>query len=313
MRKRNSQLPPLARNIFYLFLLAVPLLLSSCKPAPTYQSSSDQRLIGTPQQLQPTPTPTPIPRSTSMYPLGQKGTWNLLFHDEFDASTLDTTKWNTCFFNFAVGNGCDHGTDEQELYQPNNVSISHSMLNLQANHQTVTAVNKRTYHYTSGMISTGPASYLSSPKFVFKYGYAEMRAKIPAGVGLLSTFWLLPASLNWPPEIDTFEIIGNDPTTLAMHYTYPISTSKTAQVGNSLQGADFSADWHTFAIDWEPGSITWYVDGVKSYNYATIAVPSQPMYLLANLAVGGALPGSPTASTPFPGLFQIDYIRVWQK
>ena len=79
-----------------------------------------------------------------------------------------------------------------------------------------------------------------------------------------------------------------------------------------LERPDFSADFYTFAVDWEPGSIVWYVDGVERA-LTTKGVPDEPMYLIANLAVGGDWPGNPDATTVFPGYMDIDYIRVYQR
>ena len=81
--------------------------------------------------------------------------------------------------------------------------------------------------------------------------------------------------------------------------------------GTSFAGPDFSADWHVFAVDWRPGALVWYVDGVERWRLADAAVPSQPMYLLLNLAVGGAQPGVPDGSKVFPAYYDVDYVRVW--
>jgi len=42
-------------------------------------------------------------------------------------------------------------------------------------------------------------------------------------------------------------------------------------------------------------------------------IPTEPMYVLANLAVGGNWPGSPDASTPFPSDLEIDWIHVFDR
>jgi beta-glucanase (GH16 family) len=97
-----------------------------------------------------------------------------------------------------------------------------------------------------------------------------------------------------------------------MHYHYPDGSDEGADVGSEWTGPNFSAGWHTFAVDWEPGSLTWYVDGVARFHTSN-NVTSTPQYLVANLAVGGGWPGNPDATTPFPSSLQIDYIRVWQK
>ena len=58
--------------------------------------------------------------------------------------------------------------------------------------------------------------------------------------------------------------------------------------------------------------VVWYVDGVEQARTSK-GVPSEPMYIIANLAVGGDWPGKPDQTTQFPGYMDIEYIRVYQK
>ena len=260
-----------------------------------------------------TPTVTSTPGSGTPEPVGQTGTWKMLFHDDFTGNALDTSKWNTCFFNFHITGtqDCTHDQSELELYQPANVTVSNGTLNLTAQKQNVIA-GGRSYAYTSGMISSGPATDGAPAKFSFQYGYMETRAKVPAGQGFWPAFWTLATDESYPPEIDVFEILGNTPTVDNMHYHWPDGSSEGADEGSEWAGPDFSAGWHTFAVDWEPGSLTWYVDGVARFHTGS-HVTSKPQYLIANLAVGGGWPGNPDAGTPFPSALQMEYIRVWQK
>ena len=69
--------------------------------------------------------------------------------------------------------------------------------------------------------------------------------------------------------------------------------------------------FHTYGVDWQKDKITWYFDGAKVYETATPAGMDKPMYMLANLAVGGDWPGSPDGTTTFPATLQIDYIRAY--
>ena len=150
-------------------------------------------------------------------------------------------------------------------------------------------------------------------KFSFRYGYAEMRAKIPKGKGLWPAFWMLPFDNTSKPEIDVVEFLGHLPRVAEMHYHY-LDRGKRQGPGQEWQGPDFSQDWHTFAVDWQPSRIIWYVDGKERWRFSRRRhVSSIPMYLLVNLAVGGDWPGSPSPSTPFPNVFEIDYIRVWER
>ena len=69
--------------------------------------------------------------------------------------------------------------------------------------------------------------------------------------------------------------------------------------------------FHTYGVDWQKDKITWYFDGGKVYETATPAGMDKPMYMLANLAVGGEWPGSPDATTKFPATLEIDYVRAY--
>jgi beta-glucanase (GH16 family) len=159
----------------------------------------------------------------------------------------------------------------------------------------------------SGMVS-------SAGHFDFRDGYVEMRAKLPAGHGLWPAFWLLPSAGTWPPEIDIMENLGSEPSIQQMHYYYDNRSGNHRDDGTAWTGPDFSADFHTFSVEWSPSVIRWYVDGVErrpAYSDAS-TIASQPMYLLATLQIGGSWPGDPDGSTSFPADYRIDYIRVWQ-
>ena len=64
-------------------------------------------------------------------------------------------------------------------------------------------------------------------------------------------------------EIDCMEVMGQETNKAygTIHYGNPHSESQGTYT--IKDGADFSDDFHTFTCDWEPGKITWYVDGNK--------------------------------------------------
>lgn len=186
-------------------------------------------------------------------------------------------------------------------------------LRLQARREQAVAWNGNTYNYTSGMVSTGGRKYETQPGFVFTYGYVEARVKVPAGQGLWPAVWLLPANYQWPPEIDVMEILGDEPDLTHMHYHYLRPDGTHADVGSTWRGPDFSAGWHTFAVDWRPDALVWYVDGVERARLSDpAAITSEPSYLLLNLAVGGDWPGAPDQTTVLPADYLVDHVRIWQ-
>lgn len=248
-------------------------------------------------------------------PVGQSEHWDLLFNDDFEGTSLDSNKWTTCYW-WDDGGCTNKGNNELQWYQADELYLSDGSLKQRAQKRTLNAADGKIYEYTSGMITTGRSKWeRNAPaKFLFQYGYAEIRAKIPAGKGLWTAFWMLPDDHESLPEIDVMEVLGHEPATVQMHLHYLDSEGDNKSIGNQWTGTDLSADWHTFAVDWQPDAIIWYVDGIERWRVTDSAyIPQEPMYLLANFAVGGDWPGEPEASTPFPSYYEIDYIRVWKK
>ncbi len=245
----------------------------------------------------------------------QGGNWALIFEDEFDGISIDRDKWTTCYW-WDAGGCTNLSSGELEWYQPDDVLVSNGTVKLRAQRRTTTGWKGATFEYTSGIITTGreTADRLLPAKFLFQYGYVEMRARVPKGKGLWPAFWLLPATHESRPEIDVMEILGHDTSTVHMNYHYRSAFGIRRDRGSDWTGVDMSSGWHTFAVDWRPRAIIWYVDGIERWRFTNASrLPSEPMYLLANLAVGGDWAGAPDSSTPFPSYFEIDYIKVWAR
>jgi beta-glucanase (GH16 family) len=147
--------------------------------------------------------------------------------------------------------------------------------------------------------------------FAFTYGLVEMRARIPAGRGLWPALWLRNKAPGWPPELDIMEVLGHEPATLYLT-THSKAGGVKSVVQRKISADDLSADYHVYGAKWGREKVTWYLDGEAIAEVPTPADMHAPMYLLANLAVGGRWPGAPDASTKFPASFQIDWIRVYQ-
>ncbi len=240
----------------------------------------------------PAPQSPPASSSGTPMPTGVGGTWHLTFNSDFNGSSLNASKWTNCYPWTCTNTG---NSGEVEWYTSANTSVSGGNLNLVARQQTV-STPYGTRNYTSGLIQT-------QGKYSFTYGFAEARMYLPTGTGLWPAFWLIPENLTWPPEIDIVESWDN-PSRAQMTYIWaPGSQSASSTTG-------LSPGWHTYAVDWEPGSITWYIDGVarKTITSSQAPIANQPMYLVVNLAVDNAV----TGSTPLPATMRVDYVRVWQ-
>lgn len=155
---------------------------------------------------------------------------------------------------------------------------------------------------------------LSSYPFGQQYGIFVMYAKIPKGAGLWPAFWLMPCDLSWPPEIDIMEVLGADTTTV--FNTLHAAGLKTNQVGGYTRaGVDLSENFHAYALDWGPKTMTWYLDSKPIFSQPTPADCHKPFYMICNLAVGKASNwgGAPNAATKFPATMQVEGIHVWQR
>ena len=239
--------------------------------------------------------------------------YELVFSDEFNNSTLDTTKWNTSFLW-----GPDQIINQEEQYYvdiKNDPNFAFNPFSFDGENLTITTIetpaellpNANNQPYLSGLIT-------SYDSFKFTYGYAETRAKMTLGRGFWPAFWLLNAYYgDADPEIDIMEFIGHDQDVMYHTYHYFDTNHELRSTPSfPVVGIDFTADFHTFGVEWKPGTLIFYVDNIETLRVNDINVSNQEMYVLANQAVGGWWAGSPDESTPIPGKYIVDYIRVYQ-
>jgi len=226
--------------------------------------------------------------------------WTLTFEDRFEGERLDYEKW-TPQDPWGV-----ERNEELQGYVLHAFHLEDGILKIRCDRKPSFYDGKRR-DFRSGMMTT-------TRKFSQRYGRFEIRCRVPAGRGLWPAFWLLPEPPAWPPEIDVLEILGEEPDRVyfSHHWPHPQRpTEDSRAITGEFKGPDFSADFHTFAVEWEAEELRWYVDGVLRHR-SDREIPQVPMFLLANLAVGGWA-AEPDESTPFPADFEIDFIRVWKK
>lgn len=249
---------------------------------------------------------------------GAQQAWVPAWADEFNGTQLSATDWEIMTGNGSAYGNPGWGNNELQYYtgRSQNLVVSGGMLSIIAR-----AENFGGQNYTSARIRT-------LNRRDFTYGRMEARMKVPAGQGIWPAFWML-ASTNtyggWASsgEIDILETINAaDAAHGTIHHggQWPANVS----TGGSRAG-DWDAAFHTYATEWEPDEIRWYIDGVQFFQvssatwYSTAAPGNdrapfdRPFHFLLNLAVGGNWPGNPNASTVFPATFQIDYVRMNQR
>ena len=250
--------------------------------------------------------------------LAKKG-YSFKWGDDFTGTSLNRSDWNVELH----APGWVNSELQEYVDSDENIQVKDGNLLLKPVEKTNADGTKS---YTSGRINT-------QGKHDFKYGYFECRAKVPAGKGYLPAFWMMPADENlygqWPKcgEIDIMEVMGQETNKAygTIHYGEPHDQSQGTYTVSEKN--NFADNYHTYACEWEPGKIIWYIDGVKFHEESdwfsaksgqgevTYPAPfDQPFYMILNLAVGGSWVGYPDETTTYDDQqFAIDYVKVYQK
>jgi glycosyl hydrolase family 16 len=252
-----------------------------------------------------TPTPTPTPPPTGGAPPGFP---NLIWSDEFNGSTINTSNWT-----YDLG-ASGWGNNELENYtnRPENARIENGALVIEARRENLGGAA-----YTSARLKTQDRRNFGVNTWV------EARIQVPQGQGIWPAFWMLGSTINtigWPScgEIDIMEIRGQNPFQNVGTMHWADAGGAHASFGTTVNSpVSLAAGFHTFAISRTTTAIRWYLDGTL-YHEGNIAggINSTSefqgqFFIILNVAVGGNFVGSPNASTPFPQRLVVDYVRVW--
>ncbi|MBV8389816.1 MAG: glycoside hydrolase family 16 protein [Mucilaginibacter sp.] len=266
-----------------LMIAALPVVLLSCSKNNGLPTSN----------ITPTPTDTAKP---------VKPIYALVWSDEFNGTTVDTSKWN-----FETGGG-GWGNNEKEFYQAANATVANGNLMITAKKETVGGEP-----YTSARMTT-------QGKEAPTYGRIEASIKVPQGMGFWPAFWMLGSNIqtvSWPTcgEMDIMEHINNTSTyygTMHWNVNGHVSYGSTINVTNP-------GDYHLYAIEWDQNEIRWYVDnnlyqtGNIKGNINGTGAFHLPFFILLNFALGGNFPNSPVDETLLPATMYVDYVRVYKQ
>lgn len=211
------------------------------------------------------------------------------------------TTWHTIFTSH---HGAWHAYDEPspynyelEYYDPRNIKFTRRGFVI-----TIKKQAKDGMAYTSARITTRGL-------FAFEYGKITVIARYPVGKGIWPAIWLRPATNKLYPEIDMAEYLGQTPTTMyeVLHTT---AGGHVINLDHAAHGVNFSQHFVTYTLIWTPNLLQWQINHVVTFQI-TQHVPRQPMFLVANAAVGGSWPGPPF-HVAFPQQFIIQSLVVQQ-
>jgi beta-glucanase (GH16 family) len=229
----------------------------------------------------------------------------LVFNEDFQGSALSNA-W------VAMNRPGDGNNNEKQCYLPSNAVVTGDLLALTSKVDS----SCQGYSYTSAMVQWR--------SYNFTYGTVEVRAKMAGGTGTWPAAWLLGANCqqtnvisadnappcSWPnPGSDEIDIAEIKNSNLSTVWQNVISGSSGFQTCTPTT-ANTSQNWHVYSIEWSAGSLVWKIDGQTTCSF-TRNIPSTPMFLMLNVAVGGNGGGTVVNST-LPQTMSVDYVRVYQ-
>ena len=239
--------------------------------------------------------------------------YKLVWSDEFNKDGLpDQTKWSYDTEANAKG-WYNHELQYYAAGRLENSRVSHGKLIITARKEALkSASDYGGQKYTS-------ARLITRDKASWKYGFFEIRAKLPGGVGTWPAIWMLGTTGGWPAggEIDIMEQVGKDPTTIS-GTIHNQSTAGTSGSGSQTKVMDACSSFHNYQLTWTPEQLLIGVDGKVYHTYVNSGKGKdswpfdKPQYLLLNLAIGGDMAG-PVDNNIFPVQMEVDYVRVYQK
>lgn len=267
----------------------------------------------TPAPAAPPPpaSPAPPPAAASGVPAG----WKLVWADEFNVNGLpDPSKWAYD----TSRNKAGWYNDELQYYareRLENAQVSGGSLVITARREKLaSAPDYGGQAYTS-------ARLLTQGKAEWTYGFFEIRARIPCGLGTWPAIWMLGKSGSWPlmGEIDIMEHVGRKPgEILGTIHTTAYNHTINTQRGATTMVPDACDAFHNYQLKWDQDQIQIGVDNKVFFQFANPKDGdpqkwpfTQPQYLILNVAVGGSL-GGPVDDAIFPVKMEVDYVRVYQ-
>jgi len=286
---------------------------------PTHETTllvSNLKAFGSPQDRKSTATlSSPEDRNKPVTPpdwLGKRppveGNWVETFNENFDGATLNEKLWKASTSSYS----------KFYIYQPDNVKISDGTLKLTAQKKA-----EQGREYTSGQVE-------GFGKWAQSYGYFEAKVKLPTTRGFWPAFWLMPdrdvngsteqqaiwdrnTTKRGGMEFDILEHLcewGPGRHNVALHWDGYNEDHKQWGDSNVYYGPTPDG-WHVFGMLWEPGKVTWYIDGIKKVEWENERVGSVPAHMLLSLQMGGWATKDVDLSK-IDEAFEVDYVRVWQ-
>ena len=199
--------------------------------------------------------------------LPESKNWKLVWNDEFDGTELDTSKWGFRL-NFWGKRLKTFTTDGVELD-----GSSHLKLHLIRKGDDFFSPHLQTgaltYDNPKDCGGFWPFGKLDQPKFMHRYGYYEIRCRLPKCDGWHSAFWLQAPGIGSSPdprragvECDIMENMFQYSSGKMIGGNYWGGYGKDYQRSHHFawKFEETEDGWHYYGVDWSPDGYRFYAD-----------------------------------------------------
>ncbi|PWJ54066.1 glycosyl hydrolase family 16 [Dyadobacter jejuensis] len=250
--------------------------------------------------------------------------WKLVWSDEFDGEELDRTKWDY----------------RMHIMQTRHETFANDAAKLDGKGNLLLGLYEKDGNYYSSHLQTGsnymdrpgnqygksaltwPIADLEPPKFTHKYGYYEIRCKLPTQEGWWAAFWLQSPvigstldPLDSGVEIDIMENFTRDGIVSQNIHWNGYGTNHEHEGSGKIKLRPTDNDFHTYAVHWSPTGYVFYIDGKESWRIAG-PVSHREQFILVSTECNGYRDGGPSPilkKAKLPDYFVVDYVRVYDE
>jgi len=241
---------------------------------------------------------------------GPDGDWSVVVEEQWER--FDPDRWGVGFIDRA-----DWIPDDDATVSPDHVFVEndHCVLEIESDgtgpsgcYQGVinSSVGDESHHPSVGVrVDPSPGQYV------------EARLKLPGRTGVLPAFWMHPANMNWPPEIDIVELFqrGDDPEMERQSLNVNVHWSASGEPDDREThedspstvdvGVDLTENFNRYGCAWFEDRVEWYFNGEK------VATRSSPPAMISSLTASTARPFGLIFSNHVNRIGQADLTEVW--
>jgi hypothetical protein len=235
------------------------------------------------------------------YPFSWVEKLKLSFEDTFEAGKPDPKTWMNRYLHGdkILNKGYVMADDRHAFTEGKNLEIIDKKLRIVTRREKAKGLvwdaklgfYEKEFEYTSDLISTAKS---------FSQSYGVIEAKVKFGnSGVSQSFSLMSEQIL--PHID---VVKSEKGKIFASNFWKNGT-EISKSHSSAGGGKYSSDYHIYTLIWEPGKITWKINGVE-FKVQSAGVPDSPLFLMFNSSLK-----EKASDSGIPSAFEIDWVRVY--